>query len=1120
MGTNSMDWKILISLAVICIVCHYGPMPIIYVFVALVCFLFGLLLAVEKSPDFPTLFQKKKYDGSVGIPSVVALMDSTGVPKANVKMSDSPELDAVLNQVISYIIRDYIYTWYSPLTPDTIFPTELHRLLQQLVANTVKRLESVDWIPFLTESLPSELAVHIRLYRTMLERSALYPESELTKLFFDCEAETEKTVCREGICMSREQEREYLRSVSEAFLYMVLPTEEYRVPAIRYMARELLVNAVLVPTIDLIADPDFVNRSVAWFAKDSAFTSDYFIQALRMSDSTDELDVVVTQINTFMDKLRGRDTGGDDDAIIKAQLGSLEYVRKICFTRIRQIKEGVAEKPEHLLAYHLQPGMKLYDMTFKEMMSSSVALVNFLDFLTSVEKDGLLRLYLNCASYRQNSRSAIEDDGSSNAIRPTVSPSAESIDQPPDSDNPEKVAEDSSLAGPCGFDSTDVFSESPDDSHSIPNGSVTDSITSDDVSSLPPELSANELNGLDLVNSEDKFGDLRAFGILLCNNLLKHFPPSAEPMIKRALRLLTVNTGPPDPDAFAEIESKLTELLSDPQCFGAFKRSTQYVQLLAELDLLKDLPEQSPPPVSTSQSLENGTSESQSQQQQQQQEKPSANASITPPTTQTITTVGTMTSTVTTTPSIAVPAPSTTTTTPPSTSLSRSPGSPSFGNSMVGSLFNSLKLGFSSDTEGAANTEPKKRTETTGVSSTVSVGPHAETYTAHIVRTEIMRDSYVVYTIKVTCTSVVTGHTDCWQTLRRFSHFAELHAIINDRCGRIPKLKLPSKRAFSNMSRDFLAKRRRELNEYLAVMCSPEFFANHPAARAIVVEFLQPDSWERGKGQTRGVSAILNPLRTMGNAMKAVPDTLADGFSKMLQVSGGGPSGSQNASHPGWFGNDNSQARSQTSSETGAVSDSGKSGDPMDSPGADDSPIERIFLVVDEMFDLQRRSHLSRESNFVLLRKIFQAFFGPRVNKMIITKAARMTSAEKMVEFVAYLRDSVFPPTDPGQPTTQQNVRAKEVKLRTQVLCRTMLLGSISEELAQFLGNETTRRGVVRFFRLLQDERLNRRFIHFILEAILCQLFRPHQAYWETLFEKNLCPVKSGRPCRVHSKAT
>lgn len=31
-----------------------------------------------------------------------------------------------------------------------------------------------------------------------------------------------------------------------------------------------------------------------------------------MSESTEEIDVVIRQLNSFMDKLRGHDTGGDD----------------------------------------------------------------------------------------------------------------------------------------------------------------------------------------------------------------------------------------------------------------------------------------------------------------------------------------------------------------------------------------------------------------------------------------------------------------------------------------------------------------------------------------------------------------------------------------------------------------------------------------------------------------------------------------------------------------------------------------------------------------------------------------------------------------------------------------
>ncbi|TPP61324.1 hypothetical protein FGIG_09462 [Fasciola gigantica] len=72
------------------------------------------------------------------------------------------------------------------------------------------------------------------------------------------------------------------------------------------------------------------------------------------------------------------------DASIKAQLGSLDYVRKICTARLQQIKEGITEKmkiPVSLVV--ATPYPKLLCFTDR-------------DYLTSVDKHPLLRLYLNC----------------------------------------------------------------------------------------------------------------------------------------------------------------------------------------------------------------------------------------------------------------------------------------------------------------------------------------------------------------------------------------------------------------------------------------------------------------------------------------------------------------------------------------------------------------------------------------------------------------------------------------------------------------------------------------------------------------------------------------------------
>ncbi|CAH8537861.1 unnamed protein product [Dicrocoelium dendriticum] len=1000
-----MKWKTLTILTALCVVTHYGPAPFLYVAVACIFFLLGLVFSMG-TPMPPIKYLKRKCEISKGLPAVTASMDYTGVYRPKIKLSSSPALDVVLNQIISYILRDYIYSWYSTLTSDVIFPNELHRLLQQIVTNLLGSISQNNWTPFLTESLPVYMASHIRLYRLMLGRLDDSPNKDPIKLFFDCEWESEKTTCREQICISKDEEEKYLRSLSEMFLFFILPSEEYRVPAIRYIARELLVRTVLLPTVDLLADPDFVNRSVSWLAKDSAFTSEYFVQSLRMSDSTEELMNVVEQASSFMDKLRGFDSGGLDDASIKAQLGSLDYVRKVCDRRLQQIKEGVIERPENYLAYRLQPGTQLYDMSFDEVMSKSVALVSFLDFLSSIDKDSLLRLYLNCVSYRENAESLLLDHDSF-ARSDCFSSSADAIEHP----NYQGL---SSKPVDCQ-NGTDTVADTNDLAASTEESTGLDGAVStrNDVSVSNPTV--------DLSEPATALDDLKAFGVLLCSNLLKQLPPSAEPLVHQVLRNLTTNLGVCDPKAFIAIESKLLELLSDSQCFGAFKRSPQYIQLLAELDFLKESTDQN----SSSNSAPNDAISSG---------------------------IFLLSNDVT---GSAISKQ-----TSANTSINLSPRTFEFGSPEEYTPISESKIYPESSTHSIT-------------SASTCVEPHTMTYCAQIIRTEIMHDSYVLYTLKVTCTSVDSGHADFWQTLRRYSHFAELHSLITEQCNNFVGLKLPPKRPFSNLSEQFLSRRRRELNEYLS-------------------------------------ASGFNPFRSVSNAMKAVPETLADGFSRVF-------SAMQPNTHGSHLSAQFSHGRSASlTCGPSRLPDfiSSKSGESADQ--IDDGPIGALFLLVDEMFGLRQKSHLSRDTNFMILRKIFQAFFGLRVNKMIIAKANELTSPHRLAEFLAYLRDFIWPPADTAERTRQLPERDNEMKLRTRVLCRTMLLGSVSEDLAQFLGNETTRRGVSRVFRLLQYEPLNRRLVYCVLEAVLCQIFHTHQGPWENLIEEQLCPSKSGRPCQAH----
>lgn len=952
-------------------------------------------------------------------------MKAQRVSQPSVALSSSDELNDAINQILLCVLRDYVDSWYCLLTSDNVFRTDLHRLLLRITGNVTTSFSEVDWVPFLTETLPSLLTAHVRLYRCMLDKKAQQPDKSHIKLFFDAEVDVEKSICREEVCVSREKEQEHLRRLSDLFLFFMMPTEEYRVPAVRYLSRELLLNALLLPTIDLLSDPDFLNRTIAYLTPSNAYSNEYFCQALRMSDSAEELNVVITQVNDFMNKLRGHDTGGDDDAFIKAQLGSLEYVRKICTIRLRQIHEGVAEKPERLLAYHLQPGERLYDMSFQELMSKSIAVVSFLDFLTSIEKHSLLRLYLNCVSFRESVNKVLNNDTSNSPFHPSILALADTASSMVDS-------MPSDLEGEV----TDVFGDL-NDSVEI-NDTESDTITADDL--------ANTDTGDDAALSlqyTDAIEDLRAFGILLCSNLLRHMPLSVEPLIQRILRTLTSQRDSLDPDIFFDIETQLFNSLSGAECFGEFKRSPQYVHLLAELDLLKEPAES----LSLTASLLSSN-------------KPDITTST-----------------------------------------------PSVDESEINDLSPcnnaaSLKmLNSSSSLTGPTNISNNQ--SNTMRASVNNIGPHTEIYSGEIIRAENMRDNYVVYTIRVTCTSIIDGHTETWNTLRRFSQFDELHSFIVDRCGRIPGLKLPSKRAFSNMNRDFVARRRRELNRYLSIICNPEFFVKYPASRHFVVRFLQPDTWDRNRLQIPVVSALMTSFRSVGNAVMSVPDTLADGFNKIF-------SGRNLQPNNPLFTNPEFMNSKSFGFELDRNS---KSHEVLDMNNVDETPIRTLFNLVEEIFNLNRENAFTRQGNFVILRKVFQTFFGLRVNKIIISKAMDLISTHRLTQLFIYLRNYLWPPE---QSNLTLGERDHEMRLRTRVLCRTILLGSISEELSQFLGNETTRRGVARFFNLFQTREFNRRFIHLVLEAILYQLFKPYQTHWESLYTKYLCPLHTGRPCRFH----
>ena len=94
--------------------------------------------------------------------------------------------------------------------------------------------------------------------------SKVQAELDLETMFFTVEAEVEKGLTRGPICLDDEAEQEYLQDITEVLLYLLLPTEDFHNKTFRYFLREIIATSVLLPTVNLMCDPDYVNQTISW----------------------------------------------------------------------------------------------------------------------------------------------------------------------------------------------------------------------------------------------------------------------------------------------------------------------------------------------------------------------------------------------------------------------------------------------------------------------------------------------------------------------------------------------------------------------------------------------------------------------------------------------------------------------------------------------------------------------------------------------------------------------------------------------------------------------------------------------------------------------------------------
>uniref|UniRef100_A0A8C4HI78 Sorting nexin 13 n=1 Tax=Dicentrarchus labrax TaxID=13489 RepID=A0A8C4HI78_DICLA len=291
------------GLGVVLFLVTFGPFAIFYLAFYIFCFIGGGFAVTLLYGKINSEKHLEKCEHSYLPPTQIGILKTLDEMKLELKsikidrrLTGSSFIDEPLQQVIQFALRDYIQYWYYTLSEDESFLLEIRQTLQNALVQFSTRSKEVDWQPYFTTRLVDDFATHLRVFRKAQDRLADREDKqrditeELVDSFFEAEVEMERKICRDVVCTSNKDEEGFLRDLCELLLYLLLPPGDFHNKNMRYFLREVLARGVLLPLINQLSDPDYINQFVIWMIRDSSCNYEAFMNILKLTDKPTELE--------------------------------------------------------------------------------------------------------------------------------------------------------------------------------------------------------------------------------------------------------------------------------------------------------------------------------------------------------------------------------------------------------------------------------------------------------------------------------------------------------------------------------------------------------------------------------------------------------------------------------------------------------------------------------------------------------------------------------------------------------------------------------------------------------------------------------------------------------------
>uniref|UniRef100_A0A5S6QNQ0 PXA domain-containing protein n=1 Tax=Trichuris muris TaxID=70415 RepID=A0A5S6QNQ0_TRIMR len=325
----------------------------------------------------------------------------------NAKLPCSENMEKLINEIVDFTLRDYVASWYSKLTNDDGFLKSVRSLIITALRVLIVNLKNVNFVTLLTHDVIDDFATHLKLFRKAKQKCEKTVSAGgearsdlLEQYFFEMEYELESNFCRKRLCMSEKGEKEFLRSLADILVYLLLPTKDLSPHVFRLLLRDMLAVQVIGASVNLICDPDYICHTVASLLFAVPLKYEDFISILEATEDADELNGTMESLQQEIELQRSKDTGGADDSFIKQQLGSLFYLQKLIGRRLSRLQTSDSNLDEGGDSW--QDCAAMYDLSLAFVLCNHVALCSFIDYLSQTDGKSYIDMYLTVEGFKNS----------------------------------------------------------------------------------------------------------------------------------------------------------------------------------------------------------------------------------------------------------------------------------------------------------------------------------------------------------------------------------------------------------------------------------------------------------------------------------------------------------------------------------------------------------------------------------------------------------------------------------------------------------------------------------------------------------------------------------------------